>query len=322
MRSGDGLPLGLRSRCARRSAPVGGWHRAERTRGRAPIDPAVKAGGLCHGEGTVDALLDDTRASPPAHRAGSGAQAAAARLRRRAVRRAGLRRHAGARHRPPRRRGQGPLLLVLREQGSAVPRAGRAQPPPAAQGPGRARWTRRPSRCCASARAPRRRWRSCRPTRTSSPCSRSRTWSKQFADVLRQGTEVHAADVARARRRRASPTAPIRDEDPSLLAYGVVGAVGYYGHFHRTGRVDLPVAELAAVRRSVRRLRPRRRRGDRRPRAPGVASKETGTVRPTTRPARSALCPQFLSDEWMDEAKKIREEFGGPRHARRRTRCG
>ena len=31
-----------------------------------------------------------------------------------------------------------------------------------------------------------------------------------------------------------------------LLALGVVGTVGYYGHFHRTGRADLPVDELAA----------------------------------------------------------------------------
>ena len=32
--------------------------------------------------------------------------------------------------------------------------------------------------------------------------------------------------------------------------------------------------------------------------------------------------PQFLSDAWMDEAKKIREEVGDGRHAAGRTRCG
>ena len=39
----------------------------------------------------------------------------------------------------------------------------------------------------------------------------------------------------------------IRDEDPEVAAYGVVGAVGYYGHFHRTGRLTIGVDELAAV---------------------------------------------------------------------------
>jgi AcrR family transcriptional regulator len=68
---------------------------------------------------------------------------------------------------------------------------------------------------------------------------------KQFADVLRRGTEVHAADVA-ALVKAGIDDGSIRDEDPMLLAYGVVGAVGYYGHFHRTGRVALPVGELAA----------------------------------------------------------------------------
>ncbi len=68
---------------------------------------------------------------------------------------------------------------------------------------------------------------------------------KQFADVLRLGTEVHAADVA-AIVAEGIADGSIRHEDPLLLAYGVVGAVGYYGHFHRTGRIDQPVAELAA----------------------------------------------------------------------------
>lgn len=67
---------------------------------------------------------------------------------------------------------------------------------------------------------------------------------KQFADVLRQGTEVHAADVA-ALVTAGIAEGTIRDEDPLLLAYGVVGAVGYYGHFHRTGRVGGPTTELA-----------------------------------------------------------------------------
>lgn len=68
---------------------------------------------------------------------------------------------------------------------------------------------------------------------------------KQFADVLRQGTEVHASDVA-ALVALGIEDGTVRDEDPLLLAYGVVGAVGYYGHFLRTGRVAMPPAELAA----------------------------------------------------------------------------
>ena len=67
---------------------------------------------------------------------------------------------------------------------------------------------------------------------------------KQFADELRKVTEVHTADVA-ALVRLGIDDGTIRDEDPVLLAYGVVGAVGYYGHFHRTGRFDLSAQELA-----------------------------------------------------------------------------
>ncbi len=68
---------------------------------------------------------------------------------------------------------------------------------------------------------------------------------QRFADVLRKGTEVHAADVA-ALIQAGIDNGTVRDDDPSLLAYGVVGAVGYYGHFHRTGRAALPLPELAA----------------------------------------------------------------------------
>lgn len=31
-----------------------------------------------------------------------------------------------------------------------------------------------------------------------------------------------------------------------LLAYGIVSTVGLYGHFHRTGRMPIPVEDLAA----------------------------------------------------------------------------
>jgi AcrR family transcriptional regulator len=70
------------------------------------------------------------------------------------------------------------------------------------------------------------------------------TVSVKLTDVLRQGTEVHARDVA-AIVSEGIADGTIRDEDPVLLAYGVVGAVGYYGHFQRTGRVDMGIDELA-----------------------------------------------------------------------------
>lgn len=68
---------------------------------------------------------------------------------------------------------------------------------------------------------------------------------KTFADERRKGTEIHTTDVATIINEGITD-GTIRDEDPDLLAFGVVGTVGYYGHFHRTGRLPLPVDELAA----------------------------------------------------------------------------
>ena len=67
---------------------------------------------------------------------------------------------------------------------------------------------------------------------------------KQFADELRIGTDIHTADVA-AILREGIADGTVRDEDPVHLAYGVVGAVGYYSHFHRTGRFTFSAEELA-----------------------------------------------------------------------------
>jgi AcrR family transcriptional regulator len=68
---------------------------------------------------------------------------------------------------------------------------------------------------------------------------------RQFVDVLRKGTEVHVTDVA-ALIREGIDAGLVRDEDPLLLARGIVGIVGMYSHFHRTGRIDLPIGELAS----------------------------------------------------------------------------
>lgn len=66
----------------------------------------------------------------------------------------------------------------------------------------------------------------------------------QFVDVLRRGTEVHVGDV-QSLIEAGIAEGQIRDDDPVLLARGVVGIVGIYGHFHRTGRTDVPVEDLA-----------------------------------------------------------------------------
>jgi AcrR family transcriptional regulator len=68
---------------------------------------------------------------------------------------------------------------------------------------------------------------------------------KQFADELRKGTAVHTRDMAKILR-RGIEDGTIRDEDVDLLAYGIVSIVGLYGHFHRTGRMPMPVEDLAA----------------------------------------------------------------------------
>jgi len=67
---------------------------------------------------------------------------------------------------------------------------------------------------------------------------------RNFTDVLRQGTQQHLGDtLVLIKAGQADGT--IREEDPALLALGVVGAVGHYSHFHRTGRIAMPLPELA-----------------------------------------------------------------------------
>ncbi len=68
---------------------------------------------------------------------------------------------------------------------------------------------------------------------------------RNFTDVLREGTRQHIDDMVRiVRAGQAHGT--IREDDPELLALGVVGGVGNFSHFHRTGRLSLPLPELAA----------------------------------------------------------------------------
>jgi AcrR family transcriptional regulator len=67
---------------------------------------------------------------------------------------------------------------------------------------------------------------------------------QQFGDVLRKGNEIHLADTT-ALVKQGIVDGSIRDENPDLLALGVLGNVGYYAHFHRVGRIRQPVEQLA-----------------------------------------------------------------------------
>jgi AcrR family transcriptional regulator len=60
----------------------------------------------------------------------------------------------------------------------------------------------------------------------------------------REGTAQHIRDVRRMIV-RGQADGVILDEDPDLLALGVVGTVGYYSHYHRTGRTSVPIEDLA-----------------------------------------------------------------------------
>jgi AcrR family transcriptional regulator len=63
--------------------------------------------------------------------------------------------------------------------------------------------------------------------------------------VLREGTDVHAADTERMIKEAQSAGLVDDGEDASLLALAVVGAVAHFSHFQRTGRIDMPVDALA-----------------------------------------------------------------------------
>lgn len=67
----------------------------------------------------------------------------------------------------------------------------------------------------------------------------------RVSDRSRQkGTNQHIRDV-RTMIEAGQADGSIVDENPGLLALGVVGSVGYYSHYHRTGRLGVTVDELA-----------------------------------------------------------------------------
>jgi len=61
----------------------------------------------------------------------------------------------------------------------------------------------------------------------------------------REGTAQHVRD-SRSIIVRGQELGLIVDEDPDLLAFGVVGTVGYFSHYHRTGRTSMSIDELAS----------------------------------------------------------------------------
>jgi AcrR family transcriptional regulator len=63
--------------------------------------------------------------------------------------------------------------------------------------------------------------------------------------VLREGSEVYIADTTRLVAEAQHAGLVPDDHDARLLAIGVHGAVSHYSHFHRSGRIELPVDELA-----------------------------------------------------------------------------
>ncbi|HKE73388.1 MAG TPA: helix-turn-helix domain-containing protein [Acidimicrobiales bacterium] len=69
---------------------------------------------------------------------------------------------------------------------------------------------------------------------------------RNVSDVLRQGTEQHLSDVS-VLIVDGQHDGTVTDDDPAeLLALAVVGTVGQFSHFHRTGRIDLSLDELSA----------------------------------------------------------------------------
>ena len=65
------------------------------------------------------------------------------------------------------------------------------------------------------------------------------------AAALRESSDIYVGDAARVvAEAQAAGLMPDGDA-PELLAIGVLGAVSQFCHFHRTGRIDLSIDELA-----------------------------------------------------------------------------
>jgi AcrR family transcriptional regulator len=67
---------------------------------------------------------------------------------------------------------------------------------------------------------------------------------ESLAAMMRKGSKVHTADTA-AIITEGINAGMIVNEDPTMLALGIVGAVSHYSHFHRSGRMKMDLDELA-----------------------------------------------------------------------------
>jgi AcrR family transcriptional regulator len=68
---------------------------------------------------------------------------------------------------------------------------------------------------------------------------------RSVAEELRRGTEQHLRDVKALILTGQDDGTVTKEDDAELMALAVVGAVGQFSHFHRTGRVDMGLDELA-----------------------------------------------------------------------------
>ena len=67
----------------------------------------------------------------------------------------------------------------------------------------------------------------------------------KLTGLLRAGGDVHARDTAQ-HIEAGIAQGMIRDDDPLMLAWGVVGTVSSFSQLHRTGRIERDLDELAA----------------------------------------------------------------------------
>lgn len=65
-------------------------------------------------------------------------------------------------------------------------------------------------------------------------------------EELRAGTEQHLRDVEILIRAGQTDGTVTTDDKPELMALAIVGAVGQFSHFHRTGRLEHDLDELAS----------------------------------------------------------------------------
>jgi hypothetical protein len=68
--------------------------------------------------------------------------------------------------------------------------------------------------------------------------------ARSVPNVVLRGTEQHIADVTVLITEGQSDGTVTTDDTPDRLALAAVGMVGQFSHFHRTGRIDLPLDEL------------------------------------------------------------------------------